>query len=265
MALPVALQLFTVRDEMENDVENTLKSVKEMGYNGIEICGTYGMEPSELRELCDKIGLQIISAHISTGDIIDDTEKTLEIYKTLGVSYLAIAAFWGDYQYKKAGYDKMIKRLDHAGAYFKENGIQILYHNHEWEFKKANGEYELDLIFKDVNDDNLLPQLDVCWVTVGDGNVYDYLKKYNNRCPLVHLKDFHCKGDYDYEKNNYKRAETFEFRPVGYGRVDMTSALDAAEDIGAEWVIVEQDIPAFGLTALENAKISRNWLKTLGW
>jgi len=120
MALPVALQLFSVRDDMEKDPEKTLRAVKEMGYCGIESCnGSYGMEPEEFRALCDSIGLRIISAHVGTGDIIDDTEETLRKYKTLGVSYLAIAAFWGDYQYKKAGYDEMIKRLDRAGAYFK--------------------------------------------------------------------------------------------------------------------------------------------------
>lgn len=266
MALPVALQLFTVRERMAIDIEGTLRAVKAMGYSGIEVCnGSYGMDPDEFKALCDSIGLRIISAHVGTGDIIDDTEKTLEFYKKLGVSYLAIAAFWGDYQYKKAGYDEMIKRLDRAGAYFKENGIQILYHNHEWEFKKVDGEYELDLILKDVNDDNLLPQIDVCWATVGHLDAPDYMRRYNGRCPLVHLKDFYCEGDYSYENHAYKRPETLRLRPVGYGRIDMPAVLDTAKEIGAEWVIVEQDVPAFGLGELENAALSREWLKTIGW
>ena len=266
MSLPVALQLFTVRDNMEKDIEGTLKKIKEIGYDGIEVCGgSYGMDPVEFIRLCDDIGLCIISAHTSTGDIIDDTEKTLELYKALGVSYLAIAAFWGDYQYGQAGYGDMIKRLDRAGAYFKENGIQILYHNHAWEFKKTDGVYDLDSIFNDVTDDNVLPELDVCWVTIGHGDVPDYLRKYDKRCPVIHLKDFHCKGSYDYTECNFENPEGFEFRPVGYGRVDMTAVLDTATMIDAKWVVVEQDTPAFGLTALENAAISRSWLKTLGW
>ncbi len=266
MSLPVALQLFTVRNRMALDPKNTLKAIKDMGYDGIECCGGIGTDdPAAFRALCDEIGLRIISAHVGTGDIIDDTEKTLETYKTLGVSYLAIAAFWGDYQYGKDGYSEMIKRLDRAGAIFKENGIQILYHNHEWEFKKADGEYHLDRIISDVSDDNLLPQLDVCWVTVGHGDPVDYMNKYNGRCPVVHLKDFFCKGSYSYMENDYKRPDPFELRPVGYGRVPMIDVLCASEAIGAKWVVVEQDCPAFGLGELDNAALSKNWLKTLGW
>lgn len=269
MSLPVALQLFTVRESMEKDPESTLRAVKEMGYDGIEVCGdgTYGMSPTDFRALCDSIELPIISAHVSTGDLIDDTNATLEKYKTLGVSYLAIAAFWGDYQYGAKGYSEMIKRLDRAGVYFKENGIQLLYHNHEWEFKpsEVEGKYQLDRIFEDVSDDNLLPELDVCWVTLGHGDAVEYMKKYDRRCPLVHLKDFHCKGNYLYKDHDYKRPEDLSLRPVGYGRVDTTAVLDTAEDIGARWVIVEQDTPAFGLSETECASLSRNWLKTLGW
>lgn len=266
MSLPVGIQLFSVREDIEKDLEGTLRALKDMGYSGVETCyGCCGESPEEMKALCDKIGLEIISGHVGTGDIIDETEETIKKYKTMGVSYVAIAAFWGDYQYKEKDYDTMIKRLDKAGAYFKENGIQVLYHNHEWEFKKTDGEYNLDLIFKDVSDDNLLPELDVCWVTVGHGSATDFMKKYDGRCPLVHIKDFYCKGEYLYEKCDYKRAETLELRPIGYGRVDMTAVLDTAEEIGAKWVIVEQDAPSLGLSALENARLSREWLKTLGW
>ncbi len=266
MNLPVALQLFTVRGSIKKNLKETLTAIKEMGYDGIEVCnGSYGMEPADFKALCDSLGLRIISAHLSTGDIIDDTEKTLELYKALGVSYIAICAFWGDYQYGKDGYADMIKRLDRAGAYFKENGIQVLYHNHEWEFKKADGEYELDRIFADVSDDNLLPELDVCWCTIGHGDATDYMRRYNGRCPVVHLKDFYCKGDFDYERNGYKRADSLELRPVGYGRVDMNAVLDTSIDIGAKWVVVEQDTPAFGASELESARLSREWLKNVGW
>lgn len=267
MNLPVALQLFTVRGSMKKSIKETLTAVKEMGYDGIEVCGdgSYGMEPADFKSLCDELGLRIISAHVGTGDIIDDTEKTLDKYKTLGVSYIAICAFWGDYKYGMSGYAEMIKRLDKSAAYFKENGIQILYHNHEWEFLKEDGEYHLDRIIADVSDDNLLPELDVCWCAVGHGDPVDYMKRYNGRCPVVHLKDFYTKGDYNYERNGFKRAEDLELRPVGYGRVDMNAVLDTSLEIGAKWVVVEQDQPAFGASELESARLSREWLKNVGW
>lgn len=266
MALPVALQLFSVRDEIECDLEGTLRKIKEIGYDGIETCyGSYGMDPAEFRALCNGIGLKIISNHLGTDAIIKETEESLEFYKKLGVPYVAISGFWGDYRYGEKDYTYMIKELDRCSAIFKENGIQVLYHNHDWEFIKHDGKYALDCIFADTTDDNLLPQIDVCWATVGHGNGADYLRRYKGRCPLVHLKDFYTKEPVVFEENGYTRPKDFEFRPIGYGRVDMVDVLIASEEIGAEWVIVEQDTSSLSRTPLECAEISRNWLRTLGW
>lgn len=265
MAMKVALQLFTVRDEIENDIEGTLRKIKEIGYDGIETChGSYGMDPVEFKDLCNDIGLEIVSVHVGTDAIIKETEETLDFYKKLGPSHLAIMAFWGDYQYGEKDYANMIKRLDECGACFKENGIQILYHNHSWEFKKIDGKYVLDLIIDDTTNDNLLPEIDVCWATIGHKDAADYLRRYNGRCPLIHLKDFYSKENIRFGDEGYEKPGDFEFRPVGYGRVDMVNVLTAAEEIGAKWVIVEQDDPALGLTPIECAALSRNWLKAQG-
>ncbi len=264
MNLPIALQLFTVRDRIENDVEGTLRKIKNLGYDGIEVCnGSYGMDPLEFKALCDNIGLEIISAHVGAGSIINETEETLDLYKKLGVSYIAIPALWGDYAYGESQHDEMMRKLNIISGTFKENGIQVLFHNHMWEFKKDGENYILDNILSTFGNDNLLPEIDVCWATVGHGNASDYMKKYDSRCPVVHLKDFYCKGDHEFSKNNYREPAEFALRPVGYGRVDMIEVLDTAEAIGAKWLIVEQDTPAFGLSDIECAALSINWIKTV--
>jgi len=266
MSFKVGLQLFTVRDEMEKDPLGTLRAVRDMGYDGVEVCnGSYGIDPVEFRTFCDEIGLRVISAHMGVGSIIDETDKTLELYKTLGVSNVAISGFWGDYAYNGKDHKAMMARLKEKAAYFAQNGIGVLYHNHETEFRLDGDKYILDCILDTFGNDDLLPEIDVCWATIGNGNAAEYMRKYNGRCPIVHLKDFYCKGSYHYPDNNYERPKDFAFRPVGYGRVDMVEALDAAIEIGASWVIVEQDDAAFGLTALECAKKSREWLATQGF
>ena len=65
-----------------------------------------------MKALCDEIGLQIISGHVGTGEIIDETEDTIKKFKAMGAEYVAICAFWGDYQYKQKDYDEMIKQLN---------------------------------------------------------------------------------------------------------------------------------------------------------
>ena len=94
--------------------------------------------------------------------------------------------------------------------------------------------------------------------------------KYAGRSPLVHLKDFvGSKSENMYEligidKKAERSAEQFDFRPVGSGKQDFPAILAAAEKAGASWVIVEQDMPALGLTPMQCAEKSRAYLKTIG-
>ena len=75
---PIALQLYSVRDFLQNDFEGTLKKVKAMGYDGVEFAGLYGKSGAEVRALCQEIGLIPISAHVTFTDMIND----IEILKT---------------------------------------------------------------------------------------------------------------------------------------------------------------------------------------
>ena len=143
----------------------------------------------------------------------------------------------------------------------------LQYHNHDFEFTKLDGEYALDILYKEVGPDLLQTQLDTCWVNVGGENPSGYVKKYAGRIPTVHLKDFAgSKSEKMYALigiDDDKKEETkgtFEFRPVGKGVQNFKSIVAAADEGGAEWFIVEQDSPSMGYTALECAKISVDYL-----
>ncbi|MBQ3527153.1 MAG: sugar phosphate isomerase/epimerase [Clostridia bacterium] len=266
MSLTVGIQLFSVRDHMEKDPAGTLREIASMGYTAIEPCnGSYGMDPSDFRALCDELGLRIICAHLGSYELNEKTEETLVLYKTLGVSYLAIAGFWGDCVYGGRDYPAMMEKLQKSAAYFKENGIQILYHNHDREFQKDNDIYHLDHILSAFDGNLLLPEIDTCWAAIGHGDPQDYIKRYSGRCPIIHLKDFSCHASYKSGNLGNGLPEGFEIRPVGYGRLDIVDILHTAEAIGTEWLIVEQDSPCFGLSQLECARLSRQWLSLQGF
>ena len=90
MALPIGIQLYGVRDFMDEDPEKALREIAAMGYDGIEPCGgSYGMEPQAFRALCDELGLKIISAHVSYHMLTTDLDNQLSLYQTLGVEYIA--------------------------------------------------------------------------------------------------------------------------------------------------------------------------------
>ncbi|MDF2485990.1 MAG: sugar phosphate isomerase, partial [Herbinix sp.] len=130
--------------------------------------------------------------------------------------------------------------------------ITLMYHNHDFEFlKTTEGEYVLDYMYRTYGAEVWQVELDTCWTKVAGEDPATYMKKYEGRLPVVHLKD--------YTKNG-----SFEFRAVGSGVQDIPSILSQAIAGGSEWVVVEQDSHT-EFTALEDARISRDYLKSLGY
>ncbi len=72
MALPIALQLYSVRGEMEKDFKGTLERVKALGYDGVEFAGLFGHDAETVKGWCQEIGLIPISAHVSFQEMLDD-------------------------------------------------------------------------------------------------------------------------------------------------------------------------------------------------
>ena len=157
----------------------------------------------------------------------------------------------------------------------KENGIQLMYHNHDFEFNKYEDKFLLDWIFETLPEEYMQPEIDTCWVHYAGYDPSAYLMKYAGRIKVVHLKDFVCKNlgdgpvyaligkDGKEEKKADKSENGFEFRPVGHGIQDIPAIIDAAEKAGAEILIVEQDM-SVDRPPLEAAKMSRDYLKSLG-
>ena len=89
MRLPIAIQLYSVRNTLKDDVEGTLKALKDMGYDGVEFAGFCDKTASELRELCDKIGLVPVSAHMTYPALCDEIDQRIDDFVTLGCSWVA--------------------------------------------------------------------------------------------------------------------------------------------------------------------------------
>ena len=271
MALPVALQVYSVRDFASKELRTTLEKIKAMGYDGVEFAGLYGNAPADIKKMCEEIGLVPISAHVPYRDMIADPEKVLSDYETLGCKFVAIPYLVEEDRPGTENFPKVIENAKMLGKVAADKGMILLYHNHDFEFVTVNGKYALDILYEEVPESLLKTELDTCWVNVGGEDPAAYIRKYSGRAPVVHLKDFNGeKSDDMYEligieKKAPKRPANFEFRPVGSGVQNFPEILRAAEDAGAEWVVVEQDKPSMGLDSLECAAKSREYLKTLGY
>ena len=270
MALPVAVQAYTVRKEMAVDFRGTLEAIKALGYDGVEFAGLHGTNPEDVKKMCEEIGLVPLSAHVPYVDMVENM-NILEDYKTIGCKFVVVPYLKEEHRPGTDAFAEVIENIKKIGAKANELGLTLLYHNHDFEFIKLDGKYALDVLYEKVSADLLQTELDTCWVNVGGEVPADYIRKYAGRCPVVHLKDFYGeKSDDMYEligieKKAPTRPGNFEFRLVGSGVQNFPEILKASEESGATWVVVEQDQPTMGLNPIESIKKSREYLKTLGY
>ena len=270
MKFPIALQLYSVRNELEADFEGVLRQVKAMGYEGVEFAGLYGHSAAEVKALCQEIGLVPVSAHVPFVDMMADPDL-LKVYAEIGCQFVVIPYLTEEYRPGQPKFQEVIDGAKMLGEKANALGMKLCYHNHDFEFVKVDGEYALDILYDEVPAEYLQTELDTCWVNVGGEVPADYILKYSGRSPVVHLKDFYGeKSENMYEligikSDAPKKPSNFELRPVGSGIQDFPAILKAAEAAGSKWVIVEQDNPSMGLTPMECIAKSREYLKTLGY
>ncbi len=269
--LPVGLQLYSVRDFMEKDLPGTLKKVKTMGYDYVEPAGLCGVSAEEFKKALDEAGLKAICAHVPLAEMTADPDKVINDYgKVIGLKYIAIPYLAEGDRPGAENFEKVLDFIRSFGKKCADNGITLLYHNHDFEFvKMPDGRYGLDYMYETVDSSLLQTELDCCWVKVGGEDPSAYIRKYAGRCPVVHLKDYSGeKSSNMYNligmKETAKQTSTFEFRPVGYGKQDMPTILKAATESGAEYLVVEQDSPG-EQTSLEAVEMSRKYLASLGF
>lgn len=269
--LPVALQVYSVRDDAEKDFYGTMRQVAEMGYDGVELAGLYGHKPQEIRDILKETGLTPISAHVPYVDLAGGTEETVEEYVAIGCRYIAVPYLTPEYRPGTERFPDVVQNIRKIGEACKHRNVVLLYHNHDFEFRKMeNGEYALDYLYETIPPELLQTEIDTCWVKVSGVDPAGYIRKYAGRSPVVHLKDFvgeKTENMYQLigiQGDSKKAGSPFAFRAVGYGRQDIPSVLSASAEAGAQWVVVEQD-EHDQHTALEDAALSRSYLQKLGW
>lgn len=245
MGTSIAVQLYTLREDMERDFLGTLKKISELGYQGVEFAGFGGFKAAELKEQLGILGLKPAGAHISIEQLENDLEEIIEYNVELGNKYIVCP--WANFEVKE-DFIKMAEALKKIGEKLRDRGLQLCYHNHAHEFASFDGEYGLDIIYNNVSSEILKTEIDTYWAAYAGLNPVDYLKKYAGRTPLVHIKDMDA-------------TEKREFTEIGNGILDIKAIVNQAADNGAEWVIVEQDVCK--REPLESIKISINNLKKM--
>ena len=220
----VALQLWTIRADVERDLEDSLNQVGAIGYDGVELIAL-AHDPGDVRALLDRAGLVAAGRHASLEAIEDDLDALVDEVQTLGTDRVAIA--WIDPD-SLADPDPLVERIGEAARHAREAGLRLGFHNHWSEVAPlADGRTFLDRL-RELPADDLWLELDLGWVWHGGADPLAELAATTGRCPLVHVKDYASRKDNDDV-------------PVGDGVVGYERVLPAAVDAGAEWLVVEED------------------------
>ncbi len=226
--IPVAVQMYTLREESEKDFVGTLKKVAEIGYQGVEFAGYYDMSAKELKKVIDCLGLKAASSHIPLEVLKSDLSNVMTYQQEIGSSKI-VCPFLAPELRTEEGYSELIRTLNDIGKECSKEGLTLCYHNHDFELERlSSGKTALETIFDETNPEWVKAEFDIYWLTRAGENPVDWMKRYHDRTPLVHLKDMTTDG------------EQF-FAELGTGGVDLNAVLQQGDQSNVDWWIVEQD------------------------
>ncbi len=241
----VALQLYTVRDAVAQDMIGTLRRVAQMGYEGVELAGNGNATVEEIATALRELNLQCVGGHTPLEALQDDLSSTLHSAQWLGNRHV-VCPYISEEWRSAEGYKKLAGILSDAGAKLKREGLQLCYHNHAFEFEKYEGEYGLDILLGNADPELLHAEIDTFWVQKGGEEPGAFIEKYLGRAPLIHLKDMTEGGD---------------FAPVGEGIMNWDPVFEICDNSAVAY-IVEQD--RCEGDPFESAQTSINNLKNWG-
>jgi sugar phosphate isomerase/epimerase len=242
----IGLQLYTVRDYMQKDPAATLAKVAQIGYNSVEgatYTGSeqfYGMDSTAFANLLKQNGLIMPSSHYRLGEeqvngapqkgtLLNDWSKAVDDAAAVGIKYMVCAYLSTAERGNLDHYKKIGEDFNTAGEICKKSGIQLCYHNHDFEFEKQDGKYPYEVLLANTDKNLVKMEMDLYWVTKANQDPIALINEHPGRFPLWHVKDL---------DKTPKRA----FTEVGNGIIDFKKIFTHANKAGLKYFFVEQDM-----------------------
>ncbi|MGY6744013.1 MAG: sugar phosphate isomerase/epimerase family protein [Cecembia sp.] len=236
MAQEIALQLYSLRNEMREDMKGSHQLVADWGIKYLEGGGTYGMELEEYKAFISGLGLSVIGVGADFKLLQENPQAIIDNAKAYGAKYAT--CFWiphenGNFSIKET--QEAIKVFNEAGKILKDAGITLCYHPHGYEFKPHGKGVLFDELLK--NSKNYAFNMDVYWVQMGGGDPLAIMKKYPKKFPLLHLKD----RAHGTPGSSDGRGDVETNVVLGTGDVDIRGLIKQAKKVGTEYLIIEDE------------------------
>ena len=241
----VGLQLWSVKNEMQDDFEGTLAAVAKAGYDQVEFAGYYDRDPVQIKALLDSLGLTAPAAHVGYNLLTgDNLQKTIADAKVLGHEYLILPSLPrlnpppplkpGEKPHWEKPKPPTMEEvhqyvgiLNDLGKACHDAGFKFAFHNHVGEFALVDSsEVMYDILLKETNPELVQFEMDLGWAVVAGADPVAYLEKYPGRFPYLHVKDMNAE--------NHSVV-------VGQGEIDFAPIFAVADKNGTTHYIVEYE------------------------
>jgi sugar phosphate isomerase/epimerase len=242
----IGMQLYSLRDLFMVDPVKTLRQLRDIGYDEVELAGIGQRTTTDIKAALDKTHMSAPSAHVSLQDLRENLSLVLGNAKIMEVKYIVCP--WIDEEFRTpAGYRQVAAMLNQAGNVARRAGHLIAYHNHDYEFAEVNGERGYDILLEETDPDVVKLEMDIYWITKGGGDPLAYFKKYPGRFHMLHLKDMATDGS---------------MTTVGTGKIDWKPIFAASGKAGVRHYFAELDDP---LNPISFARASYDFLREIKW
>jgi len=230
--LPVALQLYTVRDQLKEDFRKVVHRVAEIGYDGIQFAGYGGLDAKQMLALLKDTGLKPAGTHTALDVLEGSLEQEMDYNLAIGNTWLLCPSLPEARRADVTGWRDLAATLNKIGERCRARGLRFGYHNHASEFPQIPdglpGDRGIDILLGQTEPELMFWEPDVYWIHKGGEDPANMIRQYRDRVPITHLKD-------------ETKDERKTFAEVGEGSLDWPAILQASEDSNVEWHCVEQD------------------------
>jgi sugar phosphate isomerase/epimerase len=237
LGLPIGCQTWPVREEIGKDFDGTLRQLASAGFRTIEMCSPPGyqgagfgplasMKPSEMREKIHAAGLRCESSHFGFKELQDHLDERMAWAKGLGLKQMIVATFGLPRSATMSDWMRTADAANKLGEGTRKAGIQLGFHNHDFEFQKLDGELIYDKLMGELDPKLVKMQFQVGVIRLGY-NAADFLERYPGRFISMHLQD-------------WSPSEKKEVA-LGTGEVDWKRVFAAAKKGGVKNYFVEMD------------------------
>lgn len=241
----VALQLYTVRDETQQDFAGTLRRVAEMGYAGVEFAGYGELSVPAMLSLLAETGLQVAGTHVGLGELsAERLDASIDYAQAIGCSTIILPWLAPEF-HTLEGLQHLAPRLNAIGQRCRDAGLTFGYHNHAFEFTQLAGGTWFDHFLTNTDPTLVRLEVDVYWAAFAGHDPLTLLQRLGQRVVLLHMKDM---------------AADSAMTEVGQGILDMQAITSFAQQQQV-WPIIEHDHPT--LPSLESARISLEYFQAV--